>query len=80
MADLHDGGEVQEVYHIFAERKNMNNKWLMILVSLLLIEIVGMCLVIPTESAKAKKEMGKVVDKQKCSSAYHQIRNNLKSH
>lgn len=43
----------------------------MILVSLLLIEIVGMFLVIPTESAKAKKEMGKAVEKQKSCSACH---------
>ncbi len=49
----------------------MKNKWLMILSSLLLIEIVGMCLVIPTQSAKAKKEMGKVVEKLKSCSTCH---------
>jgi nitrate/TMAO reductase-like tetraheme cytochrome c subunit len=49
----------------------MMNKWLMIPVSLLLIEIVGMCLVVPTESAKAKKEMAKVVKKHKSCSACH---------
>lgn len=49
----------------------MKSKWLIIAFSLLLIEIVGMSLVIPTESAKAKKEMGKGVEKQKSCSACH---------
>ena len=51
----------------------------MILVSLLLIEIVGMSLVIPTESAKAKKEMGKTVEKHKSCSACHDDFTNLLS-
>jgi Cytochrome c3 len=56
----------------------MKNKWLMILVSLLLIEIVGMCLVIPTESAKAKREMGKSVEKhQSCSACHDDFKNVL---
>jgi len=51
----------------------------MILFSLLLIEIVGMCLVVPTESAKAKKEMGKTVEKQKSCSACHDDFTNILS-
>lgn len=55
------------------------NKWLIMLFSLLLIEIVGMCLVIPTESAKAKKEMGKAVEKHKSCSACHDDFTNILS-
>ncbi len=49
----------------------MKSKWLIILVSLLLLEIVAMSLVIPTESAKAKEEMAKAVVTQKSCSACH---------
>ncbi|MBU1565690.1 MAG: hypothetical protein KJ630_08680 [Proteobacteria bacterium] len=49
----------------------MKNKWLMMLATLLLIEVVCMCVVIPTESAKAKKEMAKVLEKVKSCSDCH---------
>ena len=57
----------------------MKSKWLMILISLLLIEIVGMLLVVPTESAKAKKEMGKAVEKHPSCSACHDDFTNILS-
>lgn len=49
----------------------MQSKWLILLVSLLMIEIVGVPLVIPAEAAREKKDMTNVVAEQRSCSACH---------
>ncbi len=49
----------------------MQSKWRMLLVSLLMIEIVGIPLVIPAEAAKETKDTTKVVAEQKSCAVCH---------
>lgn len=49
----------------------MQSKWLMLLVSLLMVETVGMPLIIPSEAAEEKKDTKKAVTEQKSCSACH---------